>query len=150
MNHLLNIQNALISLFDTPVPENDAVGRAVLTRIFGKQDIDFDKPIIDISANPHLSSLVRAGVRPVVWESKENLKHEAGCRTVLDPIGTAGQESLLDLIGDFLFPPFVLVCQRMSCYVPVYQMTCFFIISYPYVRLGQVTFQYDLVYSCTY
>jgi hypothetical protein len=26
----------------------------------GKQDIDFDKPIIAISSNPHLSSLARA------------------------------------------------------------------------------------------
>ena len=71
VNHWLNIQHTLIGLFETPVPENDAVGRAVLTRILGKQDITFDKPIIDISANPHLSCLVRAGVRPVVWESKE-------------------------------------------------------------------------------
>lgn len=120
VSHRLNIQTALIGLFETPVPENDAAGRAVLTQILGKQDIDFDKPIIDIASNPHLSGLTRAGVKPVVWESKE--KHEAGSRTVLDPIGLAGQEPLLDFIGDFLISEFVLVCQRMSWYVLVCHM----------------------------
>jgi hypothetical protein len=42
VSHRLNIQHALISLFEIPVPENDPVGRAVLTRILGEQDIDFD------------------------------------------------------------------------------------------------------------
>jgi hypothetical protein len=67
VNHRLNIQHVLISLFETPVPENDTVAWAVLSRILAKQDIHFDKPIIDISANPHLScSLARPGVKPVV------------------------------------------------------------------------------------
>jgi hypothetical protein len=99
VNHRLNIQHTLIGLFETPVPGNDAMGRVVLTQILGKQDIDLDKPIIDISSNPHLSCLARAGVKPVVWESKE--KHEADSLTVLDPIGISGQEPLLDFIGDF-------------------------------------------------
>jgi hypothetical protein len=62
VNHRLNIQHALFSLFETPVQENDNVSRAVLTQILAKQDIDFDKPIIDISANPHFFGLARAGV----------------------------------------------------------------------------------------
>jgi hypothetical protein len=128
VSHRLNIQHALISLFETPVPENDPAGRAVLTRILGKQDIDFDKPIIDILSNPHLSGLARAGVKPVVWESKE--KHEAGSRTVLDPIGITGQEPLLDFIGDFRYPCIDTVCPwthhgiwectSMSMYVMLY------------------------------
>ena len=107
-----------MGLFESPVPETDAVARAVLTQILGKQDIDFDKPIIDIASNPHLSSLARAGVKPVVWESKE--RHEVGYRTVLDPIGTAGQEPLLGFIGDSRYPLFVLVRQRMSCFIYQY------------------------------
>ena len=51
-------------------------------------------------------------VKPVVWESKE--RHEAGARTVLDPIGSAGQEILLGFIGDCRYPRFVEVHNMVS------------------------------------
>ena len=99
--HWADIRAALIALFESPVPESDPVGRKVLTRVLGTQAIAFDKPIIDIAANPHLSALSRFGVPPIVWETKE--RPATNERTVLDPITTAGQEVLLEFLGMSLF-----------------------------------------------
>ena len=91
------MRNTLISLFEIPVPETDLVGREVLTRVLGVKPSDFERPLIDIAANVHLSGLSRPGVPPIVWETKE--RHSARARTVLDPVATAGQRLLLEFLG---------------------------------------------------
>ncbi len=92
-----DIQTALIALFKSHVSETDQVSREVLSCVLGTKTSDFNRPIIDISTNPHLSGLSRQGVPPIVWETKE--RHSAHSRTVLDPISTAGQHVLLEFLG---------------------------------------------------
>ncbi len=78
--------------------DSNTVGREVLTRILGTPDLPFDKPIIDIASNPLLAPLVSPGAHPIVWETKNRMA--ASARTVLDPLTTAGQESLCDFLGN--------------------------------------------------
>ncbi len=52
--------------------DTDPAGREVLTRILGSVvAVSFDKPILDIVSNPHLSALSRLGVPSIVWVTKE-------------------------------------------------------------------------------
>ncbi len=88
------MRNTLIALFETPVPESDLVSWEVLSRILAVKPSDFERPLIDVAANVHLSGLSRPGVPPVVWETKD--KHSARARTVLNPVVTAG---LLEFLG---------------------------------------------------
>jgi hypothetical protein len=74
--------NALIVLFETPVPEIDQVSREVLTCILGTKPSEFDRQLIDILGNKHLSELSRPGVPPIVWETRE--RYSAHARTVLN------------------------------------------------------------------
>ena len=91
------MRNTLIALFEIPVPETDLVGREVLTRVLGVKPSDFERPLIDIAVNVHLSGLIRPGVPPIVWETKE--LHSTRARTVLYPVATAGQRLLLRFLG---------------------------------------------------
>jgi hypothetical protein len=93
--HRVAIRDALIALFESPVPDDNSVGRSILTRVLGPSTIDFAKPVLNFRENEHLSALARQGTTPVVWESK--LKPNA--RTVLNPIDNEGQELLLDFLG---------------------------------------------------
>ena len=93
--HRVAIRDALIALFESPVPDDNSVGRSILARVLGPSPIDFAKPVLNFRENEHLSALSRPGSTPVVWESK--LKPNA--RTVLNPIDTEGQELLLDFLG---------------------------------------------------
>ncbi len=43
--HRSAIRDALITLFEIPVPEDNSVGRTVLTRMLGPSPIDFAGPI---------------------------------------------------------------------------------------------------------
>ena len=99
--HRLDLREVLIAMFEKPVPETDTVSREVLTRILGTKQIDWTQPILDIAANPQLSALARAGVPPIVWETKE--RRSANARTVLEPISTAGQEILLHFLGNIVY-----------------------------------------------
>ena len=91
------MRNTLIVLFEIPVPETDLVSREALTRVLAVKSSDFERPLIDIVANVHLSGLSQPGVPPIVWETKE--LHSARVCTVLDPVVTAGQRLLLEFLG---------------------------------------------------
>jgi hypothetical protein len=95
--HREDMQTALIALFKSPVPETDQVSREVLSHVLGVQPIDFDRPIIVILTNSHLSCMSRQGVPLIVWETKE--RHSAHAHTVLNPISTASQQVLLEFLG---------------------------------------------------
>ena len=90
------IRDALIALFENPVPEDNSVGRTVLARVLGPSQIDFAGPIFNFRDNDHLSVLSTPGHTPVVWESKQKTKS----RTVLNPIANDGQEHLMDFLGE--------------------------------------------------
>jgi hypothetical protein len=64
--HRINIQTALIVLFESPVPETYQVSQAVLSSILGANPSDFVRQLINISANVHLSRPSRSGVPPIV------------------------------------------------------------------------------------
>ncbi len=68
----------------------------MLTSILAVKPSDFERLLIDVAANVHLSGLSRPGVPPVVWETKD--KQSARVRTVLDPVAIAGQQ-LLEFLG---------------------------------------------------
>ncbi len=91
------MRNTLIVLFETPVPETDLVSREVLTCVLAVKPSDFERPLIDIATNFHLSGLSRPGVPPIVWETKE--RHSTRARTVLNSVATAGQRLLLEFLG---------------------------------------------------
>ncbi len=76
---------------------DDNVSRAVLRRVLGPRERDFDKKVIDFTNNPHLAPLIKPGVLAVIWES--NVKTSR--RTVLNPIDNEGQQLLVDWIGTY-------------------------------------------------
>ena len=85
-------------MFEKPIPESEGVSREIASRVLG-MSVDFSKPILDVASNPHLRDLARPGVPPLVWERKD-MKKGTNARTVLDPIAVAGQEPLLDFLGE--------------------------------------------------
>ncbi len=60
--HREEIRNVLINLFEHPIADADTQSRELLTAVFGTPDLDFAKPIFDLSNNKHLRPLVQAGV----------------------------------------------------------------------------------------
>ncbi len=90
--HREKVRDVLVDMFEKPIPESEGVSREIASRVLG-MSVDFSK------SNPHLLDLVRPGVPPLVWESKDR-KNGTNARTVLDPIAVAGQEPLLDFLGE--------------------------------------------------
>ena len=70
-SHRVAIRDALIALFENPVPDNNTVCRTVLTLVLGLSPIDFGKPILNFKENEHLSALCKPERSPVVWEGHE-------------------------------------------------------------------------------
>jgi hypothetical protein len=95
--HRVSVQDVLIDLFKTPIPESAPVNREIVSRILGKS-VDWSPPVIHIASNPHLQALARPGVLPIVWETKARKKNDIA-RSILDPIAAAGQDPLLDFLG---------------------------------------------------
>ena len=111
--HRHNMRNALVSLFETPIPQSDATARTVLSKVLGNPGINFDKPLLDFTSNRHLELLARPGTPSCVWETPA---HKAGnTRTVLDPIIHDGHENVIDFIGKHCIPPLaLLVCTEAA------------------------------------
>ena len=107
------MRNALIKLFEEPVPENYKAGRQVLHSILGRDDIPINKPVLCF-ADPVLSAMAKPGVTPIVWETKARLA--TGGKTVLESMEGAGSECLMEFLGTFSFIP--------STYFTVFVQTC--------------------------
>ena len=69
--HRVVIQDSLTALFQNPVPEDDPVGRTILTRVLDPSPIDFAAPFFNFRDTIHLSALLTPGYTPVIWESKQ-------------------------------------------------------------------------------
>ena len=95
--HRSTVRRALGALFEAPIDGDDDVSRAVLRSILGQEELDFDTKVVDFTNNPHLAPIVKAGVKPVIWERK--LK--PAWRTALNPIDNQGQQLLVDWIGAY-------------------------------------------------
>jgi hypothetical protein len=62
------MREALIKLFEEPVPESYKVGRQVLQSILGSNNIPLYKPVLCFASNPLQTALAKPGVSPIVWE----------------------------------------------------------------------------------
>ena len=92
--HRRDMRDALIKLFEEPVPENYKAGRQVLHSILGRDDLPLDRPILCFATNPILSAMAKPGLTPIVWETKARLA--TGGKTVLKSMEGAGSECLLE------------------------------------------------------
>ena len=99
--HRDHMRNALIKLFEEPVPENYKAGRQVLHSILGRDDIPIDKPVLCFATDPVLNAMAKPGVTPIVWETKARLA--TGGKTVLESMEGAGSECLMEFLGTFLY-----------------------------------------------
>ena len=93
--HRSTVHRALVDLFEAPIDGDGDVSQAVLRSVLGPGELDFDKKVVDFTNNPHLAPIVKAGVKPLIWESE--LKPAR--RTVLNPIDNQGQQLRVDWIG---------------------------------------------------
>ena len=101
--HRTDVRKALIELFQNPVSQASDVARKVLTRVLCKQDIAFERPILDFKNDRHMAAM--ATLRPdilehVVWESCKS----ADKKTVLQNFRDDGQEHVSAFLGKFHSP----------------------------------------------
>jgi hypothetical protein len=94
------MREALIKLFEEPVPESYKSGRQVLQSILDRDDIPLDRPVLCFASNPLLTAMAKPGVSPLVWETKAKLA--TGGKTVLKPMEGAGAELLMEFLGTFV------------------------------------------------
>ena len=87
--HRAEMRDALIKIFEQPVPENYRAGRQVLHSILGRDDLPLDRPIL-FATNPILGAMAKPGLTPIVWETKARLA--TGGKTVLESMEGAGSE----------------------------------------------------------
>jgi hypothetical protein len=97
--HSACIRQALIKLFEEPVPESYKAGRLVLQSILGLNDIPVDRPVLCFTSNLLLTAMAKPGVSPIVWETKPRLATDS--KTVLESMEGAGAELLLEFLGTF-------------------------------------------------
>ena len=131
--HRSDMRDALIKLFEEPVPENYKAGRQVLHSILGRRDdLPLDRPILCFATNPILSAMAKPGLTPIVWETKARLA--TGGKTVLESMEGAGTECLMEFLGtlSYILSTYftVFVHTRTYKFKPVtykYILTCFFL-----------------------
>jgi hypothetical protein len=91
-DHHHHTRNVLNPLLTATVTDN------ILRQVFGTDSsVNFSKLILDLQDIPHLLALVKQGVRPVVYETRES--NQVMARTVLKPIDSPDQEDMLDFLG---------------------------------------------------
>ena len=101
--HRTDVRKALIDLFEKPVPLASDVARKVLTRVLCKQDIAFERPILDFKNDRHMAAMAAQRpdiLEPVVWESCKPVDQ----KTVLQNIRDEGQEHVAYFLGKFHSP----------------------------------------------
>jgi hypothetical protein len=106
--HRTDVRKALIELFQNPVSQASDVARKVLTRVLCKQDIAFDRPILDFKMDRHMAAMAKLRpdiLDPVVWESCKS----ADQKTVLQNFRDEGQEHVAFFLGKFHSP-----CSRVA------------------------------------
>ena len=95
------MRDALVKLFEEPVPENYKAGRQVLHSILGRDDLPLDRPVLCFATNPILSAMAKPGLTPIVWETKARLA--TGGKSVLESMEGAGSECLMEFLGTFSY-----------------------------------------------
>ncbi len=96
-DHHHHVHNVLNQLLTATLTDNK-VHADILCRVFGTDSsVNFSKQILDLQDNPHLRALVKQGVRPVVYETRES--NQVMARSVLKPIDSQDQEDMLNFLG---------------------------------------------------
>lgn len=106
--HRTDVRKALIELFQNPVKQASEVARKVLTRVLCKQNINWDRPILDFKTDRHMAAMATLRpdiLEPVVWESCKS----ADKKTVLQNFRDEGQEHVAFFLGKFHSP-----CSRVA------------------------------------
>ena len=96
------MRQALIALFQQPVPSNDEVGRKVVMRVFGNPEPDWDQPILDFKSNIRLKAMAAMRsdiVTPVLWERVKSDE----TKTILQNFRQIGQTALAEFLGKFQY-----------------------------------------------
>ena len=130
--HRTGMRDALIKLFEEPVPENYKAGRQVLHSILGRDDLPLDRLVLCFATNPVLSAMAKPGLTPIVWETKARLA--TGGNSVLESMEGAWSECLMEFLGAFsyILSTYLTVFVHTLTYKyrPVtykYILTCFFL-----------------------
>ena len=95
------MRDALVKLFEEPVPENYKAGRQVLHSILGRDDLPLDRPVLCFATNPILGAMAKPGFTPIVWETKA--KVATGGKSVLESMEGAGSECLVEFLGTYSY-----------------------------------------------
>ena len=131
--HRRDMRDALIKLFEEPVPETYKAGRQVLHSILGRDDLPLDRQVLCFATNPILSAMAKPGLTPIVWETKARLA--TGGKSVLESMEGAGSECLMEFLGTFSY--------ILSTYLTVFLHTC----TYKY---KPETYNHILVHTCMF
>jgi hypothetical protein len=108
------MRDALVKLFEEPVPENYKAGRQVLHSILGRDDLPLDRPVLCFATNPILGAMAKPGHTPIVWETKARMA--TGGKSVLESMEGAGCECLVEFLGTYSY--------ILSTYFTVFVHTC--------------------------
>ncbi len=101
--HRTDVRKALIDLFEQPMQPSSDVERKVLTRVLCKQNINWDRQILDFKTDSHMGAmamLLPDILEHVVWESCKS----ANKKTVLQNFRDDGQEHVGAFLGKFHSP----------------------------------------------
>jgi hypothetical protein len=107
--------DGLVRVTESPVPKTEHVSRTLLSRILCNPDEDFATPILDVSTNPHITTLVSGGIRVCLWQNP--VKKGANIKSVLSEIVHAGHELLAEFIGTCCndhFKRYILLCTETT------------------------------------
>ncbi len=105
----------MIALFEQAVPATDCVSREVLRHVLCNTAEDFEFPLLDISINSHLAVLKSGSIQECIWQ--DQLKRNAGIKSVLREITNDGHELLADFIGTCCrdhFEQYMLICTETT------------------------------------
>jgi hypothetical protein len=113
--HRSKMREALIKLFEEPIPESYKADREVMQGVLGRELTD--KPVLCFSSNLVLAALIKPDTSPCVWETKDKLK--VGYASVVRTDDSAGLELLMDFIGMMVHTKYIL------CFIGTYSVhTC--------------------------
>ncbi len=135
-----DMRDALVKLFEEPVPENYKAGRQVLHSILGRNDLPLDRPVLCFATNPILSAMTKPSLTPIVWETKARLA--TGGKSVLESMEGARSECLMEFLGTFSY--------ILSTYLAVFVHTRTYKYksgTYNYIIVHTSMFSYILVHT---
>ena len=112
------MRDALVKLFEEPVPENYKAGRQVLHSILGSDDLPLDRPVLCFATNPILGAMAKPGLTPIVWETKARMA--TGGKSVLESMEGAGCECLVEFLGTYSYMLYTVIYRHIPSYTSLF------------------------------